>query len=241
MISINDKFKRARLDQSPYLFHFINGYDPNPHETLRKILEEKQLKSGNDYICFSASPITAIKNFFNIKMNRTGTPMYYPYGIGFSRDLLVRDFKARNVIYIDDKKEIPDNLLWRAQILNINVYDFEFLREWRIKGNFFDFSTFPKNDMIIIAPDRDKLNDLIVNFNMEFVPYINYYTGDIEENWNESFEREWKGIAIDELGEIPLDDYAIASSTIFQIIGEDMIKNILKKSSLNFIIPKKNR
>ena len=45
MAIINDKFKRARLDQSPYLFHFINGRDHSPCDTLQKILEEKQLIS----------------------------------------------------------------------------------------------------------------------------------------------------------------------------------------------------
>ena len=40
----------ARLDQSPYLFHFINGYDECPHETLRKILEQKQLISTKGFM-----------------------------------------------------------------------------------------------------------------------------------------------------------------------------------------------
>ena len=30
MAYFNDKFKKARLDQSPYLFHFINGYHSCP-------------------------------------------------------------------------------------------------------------------------------------------------------------------------------------------------------------------
>lgn len=43
MAIFNDKFKRTRLDQSPYLFHFINGYDTSPCNTLQKILEERRL------------------------------------------------------------------------------------------------------------------------------------------------------------------------------------------------------
>ena len=54
MAYFNEKFKRARLDQSPYLFHFVNGRDKNPGETLQKILAERKLKSDNGYICFSA-------------------------------------------------------------------------------------------------------------------------------------------------------------------------------------------
>lgn len=93
MAYFNEKFKRARLDQSPYLFHFVNGRDKKPCETLLKILKEQKLKSDKGYICFSASPITAIKRFFETKTNTTGNPLYNPFGIGFSRDLLVRDFE----------------------------------------------------------------------------------------------------------------------------------------------------
>ena len=86
MAYFNEKFKRARLDQSPYLFHFVNGRDKKPGETLLKILEEQKLRSDIGYICFSASPITAIKKFFETKTNSTGNPLYHPFGIGFSRD-----------------------------------------------------------------------------------------------------------------------------------------------------------
>lgn len=143
MAYFNDKFKMARLDQSPYLFHFINGYDPSPHETLRKILEEKQLVSSKGYICFSASPLTAITKFFEVKVRSTGQPMYQPWGLGFSRDILVRDFGARNVIYTDGTEGIPDHLEWRTDKLNVDSYDFECLREWQIKGGQFVFQ-FPQ-------------------------------------------------------------------------------------------------
>ena len=179
MAYFNDKFKMARLDQSPYLFHFINGHDLSPHETLRKILEEKQLVSSKGYICFSASPLTAITKFFEVKVNSTGKPMYQPWGLGFSRDILVRDFGARNVIYTDGTEGIPEYLEWRTQKLDVDSYDFEYLREWRINKGKFDFSGFPRGDMIVIAPDYNCLNDLVVKFDMEFTPFVNHYNGDI--------------------------------------------------------------
>lgn len=88
--------------------------------------------------------------------------MYQPFGIGFSRDVLVRDFGARNVIYYDDNESelIPEDLKWRALRLNVDTYDFEYLREWRIKGGEFDFSKFPKEHLIVIAPNLHELNDL---------------------------------------------------------------------------------
>lgn len=231
MAYFNDKFKKARLDQSPYLFHFINGYDKSPCETLQKILEEKQLISKKGYICFSASPLTAIQKFFEVKVNSTGQPLYQPWGLGFSRDILVRDFGARNVIYTDGTEGIPGNLDWRTQKLKIDSYDYEYLREWRIKGETFDFSKFPKSDIIVIAPNRDALNHMVVRFDMEFTPFVNHYTGDIEEDWSEVWKREWKGISVDKLDSNNiLDDFAVSGSTISQILEEDMLDKLLSDS-----------
>ncbi len=231
MARFNDKFRKARLDQSPYLFHFINGRDSNPCETMEKILDEEKLISEKGYICFSASPITAIRKFFEVKTNSTGNPLYFPYGLGFSRDVLVRDFSARNVIYTDGNEEIPDSLKWRTDNLNVDSYDFEYLREWRIKGREFNFSNFPKNDMIIIAPDSDTLNHLIVKFDMEFCPVIDYLNGEVYEDWDEKYTRAWKGIAVDKLGDC-LDDYAVSGATVSQEIGEEMIDKIFSQESL---------
>ena len=239
MAYFNDKFKMARLDQSPYLFHFINGYDPSPHETLRKILVEKQLVSSKGYICFSASPLTAITKFFEVKVNSTGKPMYQPWGLGFSRDILVRDFGARNVIYTDGTEGIPEYLEWRTQKLDVDSYDFEYLREWRINKGKFDFSGFPRGDMIVIAPDYNCLNDLVVRFDMEFTPFVNHYNGDIEEDWSEVWKREWKGISVDKLGSNNiLDDFAVSGSTISQILEEDMLDKLLLDSPWNVLTNK---
>lgn len=237
MAIFNDKFKRTRLDQSPYLFHFVNGRDASPCDTLQKILEEQRLKSSKGYICFSASPITAITKFFDTPTRRTGRPMYLPWGLGFSRDILVRDFGARNVIYTDGSENIPEHLVWRTDILNVDSYDFEYLREWRINGEIFDFTTFPKNEIIVVAPDYNSLNHLVVKFDMQFTPYVNYYNGNMEEDWTEEFTREWKGISIDKLG-VYLDDYAISGATVSQMLGEDMIEKLFLESPLNFGIPK---
>ena len=157
MAYFNDKFKKTRLDQSPYLFHFIKGKDEDPHGTLKKILSEEKLCSKLGVICFSASPLTAITKFFQVNVSGTSRPLYSPYGIGFSRDLLVRDYGARNVIYVDNDEyvHIPEELKWRTDRLNVDAYDFEYLREWRIRGKEFDFSDFPKEHMIIVAKTKD--------------------------------------------------------------------------------------
>ena len=75
------------------------------------------------------------------------------------------------------------------------------------------------------------------NPDMEFTPYIDYYNEEIEPDWTESFTREWKGIAVDDLGEY-LDDYAVSGSTISQVVGEDMSNNLFSIRALNVISKK---
>ena len=88
--------------------------------------------------------------------------------------------------------------------------------------------------MIVIAPDTNSLNLLVVKFDMEFTPYIDCYNEEIEPDWTESFTREWKGIAVDDLGEY-LDDYAVSGSTTSQVVGEDMSDNLFSIRALNVI------
>ena len=88
--------------------------------------------------------------------------------------------------------------------------------------------------MIVIAPDTNSLNLLVVKFDMEFTPYIDCYNEEIEPDWTESFTREWKGIAVDDLGEY-LDDYAVSGSTTSQVVGEDMSNNLFSIRALNVI------
>lgn len=231
MAYFNYKFKKARLDQSPYLFHFIKGKDDNPYGTLTKILFEEKLCSKLGVICFSASPLTAITKFFNVMMKGTDKPLYHPYGIGFSRDMLVRDYGARNLIYVNDDEydHIPEELKWRTDRLNVDAYDFEYLREWRIRNEEFDFSGFPKEHMIIVAPTKKRLNELTVQQDVEFKPIVNYFTGDVEPDWDEVLTRAWKGIAVEDLDGEYLDDYAISGSTVNQVIGERMEEQLFEK------------
>ena len=84
MAIFNDKFKRTRLDQSPYLFHFINGRDTSPCDTLQKILElkarlesteitamGKRTKSGYELLkLLFKYPLVTVK-FVQDKMNVT--------------------------------------------------------------------------------------------------------------------------------------------------------------------------
>ena len=113
---VDGKLRRQKIDQSPYLFHFTKGTIEEAGNAMYSIIESERLISNRGYISFTSSPITALKKFFETKINRTGLPMYQPIGIGFSRDLLVKEYGARNVIYSnrDEYKEIPEQLKWRS-------------------------------------------------------------------------------------------------------------------------------
>lgn len=225
MASICDKFRKTKLDQSPYLFHFTSGEDCK--SILKTILKEQRLISNNkDYICFTASPITQVGEFFNTLVNATGQPMYQPYGIGFSRNILIREYGAKNVIYgdADDEETIEKcGMGWRFLKLDVDRYDFEWLREWRLSGSEFNFSKFPKEHMIVIVPTDDEILDFVTK--EYYVQYSGYdaTTGKQFEDLFEKFERIYKGTSLESIhNKNILTDYQVSGSTVTQIIGHDM-------------------
>ena len=161
----SDKFKRVKPDITPYLFHFTKG--ENAKETLKTILYEERLcSSSHDFICFTASPLTSLFEFFNTKVSRTGLPMYQPFGIGFSRNVMYQHFGARNVIYGSQeelnmiKSKCPE-IAWRCEELEVECHDFEYLREWRVKGDEFKFDKIDKKELVIIADAKDHLQEMV--------------------------------------------------------------------------------
>lgn len=228
---VDGKFRSKRLDQSPYLFHFTKGTLAQAGESMYSIIEQEKLVSQNGYISFTASPITSLKRFFETSTYKTGLPMYQPIGIGFSRDIMVKKYGARNVIYCgrDEIELIPEELRWRTDLLEVDVYDFEYLREWRIKGGEFDFSGFPKEHILIIAPTQNDLNNFVVKHDLVFNPIVDYYNGDIEPDWDEVFVRQYKGMTLS--GALSKeDDFAVSGSTVCQVLGEDMINTLFGTS-----------
>lgn len=224
MANQGDKFRAVKPDMSPYLFHFTKG--DNPLETLKKILTEQKLISTlHPYISFTASPVTLLHRFFQTTVNATGKSMYAPFGIGFNRAILIRDYGASNVIYGDEhvKEMLPKELLWRYENLNMESYDFEWLREWRIEGGrcgaCFDFSTFPKEEIIIVTQDEKSLaacvretdNDVEFDYEHEMrqaYPYLVVFE-----------TRKWKGFTLSQIKNIP-DDFELSAYTQTQVIGE---------------------
>ena len=231
MGSISYKFRSVKLDQTPFLFHFTKGTAQKAKNTLYQILKGKQLKTEyNDYICFTASPITSLYNFFNTQTLKTGLPMYQPFGIGFSRDYLIKECGARNVIYgnSEELKLIPSELQWRTQVLDIDNYDFEYLREWRIQGKIFDFSNVPFQHIVVVAPFIDDISDLVTNHDVEIMTTYNSLTDEVEPYLEEVFQRAYKGISLEEIQDLFHDDYEMSQSTEIQKKQEDMTNHILR-------------
>lgn len=223
------KFRSSKTDQSPYLFHFTKGDLKNAKDALHSILNSQKLVSAeDDYVCFTASPITSLHKFFQTKVYKTGLPMYQPFGIGFKRDILIEQCNARNVVYCgeSDLDLIPEELHWRRQLLSVNSYDFEYLREWRIQGREFDFSSFPKEEMVIVAPTEHDILDLVVG--PEEVPYLlgNPITGDQYIDTEIVYQRMYKGLSMEAINNF-LSDYSVSNEVNKQILYEDMFEALI--------------
>lgn len=219
----SDKFKTSKPDISPYLFHFTRNHDVM--KTLEKILEEEELRSkSHGFICYTASPLTSLKQFFKTRVNRTGLPMFMPYGIGFSRNIMYEKYGARNLIYgseeeiVEIRTKLPD-WSWRCDKLNLATHDFEYQREWRTKGNVFNFKDFDKEEIIIITNTKEELRALSV----EYLDSDSAYEHEIKDGIARTDgKRKWKGFALEDLGENK-NDFDLSGATCTQKLG-DLIK-----------------
>ena len=222
MVSMNPSniLRKIRKDLSPYLFHFTKG--DRPMESLQNILSEMKLYSQvKEYVCFTEAPITSF--IYNLEhMSNYPIPMFSSYGIGFNRDFLFRKYNARPVIYGDTEEQAiitKTSLKWRFELMNIDNHDFSWLREWRIKG-VFDFSNFPKDEIIIIAPNDDDLRTLSTEIELVDIDFV--YEHEIRGCFAEpifSEPRKWKGVSIDSIRS-QFDDFALSANTTNQTIGE---------------------
>ena len=220
MTNSSNTLRRLKPDLTPYLFHFTGGSDPAGN--MKSILSQRKLVSSKGYICFTDSPLTMLGEQLKY-MNKFQKPMYSQYGIGFVRDVLVRDFGSRPVIYgdEDEKKLIDASLHWRYEALDIVSHDFTWLREWRIKGDEFDFSMIKPSDIMVIAPDEMALHNIVMDedIDMDFdydhstrtaFPYLVY-----------TFRRIWKGIPLSQAATFK-DDNEMQQALESQEIGEEI-------------------
>ena len=202
----SENLVKNRNDLSPYLFHFTKGEDA--YDKLTNILNQLKLTSStHDYICFTETPITHFRENL-LYMNSFYKPMLSFYGIGFRRDLLIKDFGAKSVIYGDKMDEAnlkKIDMDWRFEELNVLTHDFTWLREWRIRHEF-DFSSISPEDIIIIAKTDDEVRSLCSLQELEDIDYE--YEPEIGEctMWPMfSNLRGWKGISIEHVEKLASD------------------------------------
>ena len=221
----SDNIRVNRPDLSPYLFSFLR--DDNPREILHAILRDGELLSvENNYICFTDAPITCYLpnlDYFNSWKEKGKIAMFSYYGIGISRDWLIKNMGARPVIY-GSKEEfelLDDSLKWRFLELDVDNYDFSWLREWRIPQKKINLFSIPREHVIFIVPKEDEIKDFASDWDIdvdfdydhgEVIPYL------IE---TQTLKRAWKGFAISQIKQMD-NDFQLSGATINQVIGEDL-------------------
>lgn len=159
-IGVN-KIREYRKDLSPYFYHYVRDFN-----SLNRILHEKQLKSNKGYICFTEAPVVCSCEMFDY-FAHFKKPMYVKYGIGIKRDILIDQFDISPLLYVKDINElqlIDPTLHWKTDILN-RQHDFQWLREWRIKGNL-DLSSI-NDEILVIVPDESCLPQCIIGNDLE--------------------------------------------------------------------------
>lgn len=215
---------RRRSDLSPFLFHFTkdrNGDDAK--SIIQEIIDEMKLKSDAGYICFTEQPLIMCDEMFSY-FNRFPKPMYRPYGIGIRRDLLYRK-GARNVIYgsLEEGESMPESMKWRFLEMDVDKYDFSWLREWRYPGNELDFSEFSSDDVIIVTPQKE---DEVIAFSPDYAVDFDYDSDtntSIPRLYACGASRAWRSINFDRVKKDKMNDYMVDASTFFeQRIGEDL-------------------
>lgn len=223
----SERFRSPKLDQSPFLFHFIKGTEYHAEQILKKILQEKRLVTQTrQYLCFTATPVTHLGDFFDTKTRDKNQPIYQPYGIGFKRDKLIKDHGVKNVIYGDDADYCilhNTNLSWRYEKLNVQYHDYEWLREWRMHEVCFDFSSFDFEDIVVITPTTKKLLDITADHSEMGVEYHDDEQGIDEYDVVDIYDRKWMGISIQKINTLKLtSDYQLLKEISTQRQNEDM-------------------
>ena len=218
---------RRRKDLSPFLFHFTKGDDAEA--IIRTIVQESKLKSDAEYICFTERPLIMCDDLMAY-FKKFPKPMYKPYGIGMRRDTLYK-MGARPVIYgtPDEGAILPDTLKWRFLQMDVDLYDYSWLREWRYPSSELDFSKFNPDDVIVVTPTKE---DEEIAFTPDYDVDFAYESDDKQVHpylIMTGASRAWRSINFDRVRKDQMNDYMVDASTYFeQRIGEDYEDGMLK-------------
>ena len=126
---------------------------------------------------------------------------------------------------MDEREKMSEEFRWRTDLLDVDSYDFEWLREWRIKGNEFDFSQFPKEHIIVVAPTADDTIGLVVSDEPEEYEGQDS-TGEYYYEFRPTeYKRKWNGFSLKQIN-LHQNDFELSGSTETQNIGKSMVKDI---------------
>ena len=143
----------SREDISDYVFHFTKG--ANAKDTLIKIINDNAVVDigNNGYICFTEAPLLLLPPMFDI-FEGYHNPMYTPYGIGIKKEALY-NMGGRPVIYGDENDlfMLPKEMRWRYVKYVPKVYDFSWLREWRVPCNKVELDF--DNSFLVVKTNND--------------------------------------------------------------------------------------
>lgn len=213
-----DKILLSRQDLSDYAFHFTCG--SIARETLQQILLDGAIKDikFKGYICFTETPVLMLPDMFDIFAHYQ-EPMYAPYGVGVHRDALY-NLGGRPVIYgtEDDKAKIDESLQWRFVMMKPDSYDFSWLREWRLPKGEYKIS---EKDILIVDKISDEMDLLMdfVNMHIDAEPadggFETFYTGE--------FKRKYKGLSIERIKNMGLDNKDKLRKDIAEQASEELI------------------
>lgn len=216
----SERLRNMRLDLSPYMFHFTDSLD-----TLWKILGELCLKSNKkEYVCFTETPLCLMISMLDY-MGIWRKPILGKYGIGFKRDLLIQQYGARPVIYCDKIQQIDigQTLKWLYEELNVEGHDFQWLREWRIKGEF-DFSKIERNDILIIVSKSEETETCayyIDNAQPFYDEEGNLFDADFD------IKRLYRCLPLDKLRKV-LEEKCIGDYDLLPILEQQIIDEIIE-------------
>ena len=216
----SERLRNMRLDLSPYLFHFTDSLD-----TLWKILDELCLKSNKKkYVCFTETPLCLMISMLDY-MGIWKKPILGKYGIGFKRDLLIQKYGARPVIYCDaiQQGDIGQKLKWLYEELDVEGHDFQWLREWRIKGKF-DFSKIDRNDILIIVSKSDE-TEICAYYIDNAQPFFDEEGNLIDADFD--IKRFYRCLPLDKLREV-LEEKCIGDYDLLPILEQQIIDEIIE-------------
>lgn len=202
----------SRPDISDKLIHFTRGRDEEEaYWNLCSIIQDRAIRGGNlrdlikggyNCVCFTETPLSALKLGFLDNLDRT---RYQPFGVMYEKAHVFLQ-GGRPVIYQSDSEfyELPENKRWRHMRYEpvvippaTNVIDFTWEREWRVQCESFEVRP---SSAILVFPNRHWLRIFLETHETQLDLLVSEYSlvmeMDIAQQYGEMMR--WGLVALDE-------------------------------------------